>query len=108
HQRWRIALYDHLGRLEYVLSVRPPAAGPPPVGGRRHAQIIEITAHTRDLDLLTTAFGNDQLPFTDLSPLGPLPQHLPTVPGDALGFLRRAARALARERARPPEEHPAV
>ncbi|MEJ2869089.1 DUF222 domain-containing protein [Actinomycetospora sp. OC33-EN08] len=108
HCRWRVALYDDSGALEHVLSVRPPATGPPPVGGRRRSQVIEITAHTRDLDTLATAFGTDQLPFADLSPLGPIPEHLPTVPGDALGFLRRTARALARERARPDHEHPAV
>ncbi|MEJ2870917.1 DUF222 domain-containing protein [Actinomycetospora sp. OC33-EN08] len=106
HCRWRIALYDDTGTLEHVLSARPPAGGPPPAGGRRHAQIVEITAHTRDLDTLTTAFGTDQLPLADLGPLGSIPTTLPTVPGDAIGFLRRAARALARERARPDHEHP--
>jgi hypothetical protein len=92
--RWRIRLYDDHGELEHVLSVRPATTGPPPVGGRRRRHVVELTAHTRDLDALHTA-------------LDPASGDAPTLRGDALGLLRRAVRALARERGRPPEEHPA-
>ena len=91
HCRFRINLYDDHGHLDHVLSVRPPATGPPPIGGRRRHQIVELTAHTRELDHLAAA-GN--------------PEHA-GMSGAALELLRRAVRALARGRARPDDEHPA-
>jgi hypothetical protein len=101
HGRWRITLYDDDGALEHVLSVRPPATGPPPAGDRRRHHVVEITAHTRDLEDLRTALDPARSP-AQLAEEEPL-----TARGDPLEFLRRAARALARERARPSDEHPA-
>jgi hypothetical protein len=92
--RWRIRLYDDHGELEHVLSIRPSTTGPPPVGGRRRRHVVDLTAYTCDLDALHTA-------------LDPASGDAPALRGDALGLLRRAVRALARERGRPPEEHPA-
>ena len=94
HARFRIRLYDDDGELEHVLSVRLPSTGPPPVGGRRRRHVVELTAHTRDLDALHAAVDSAS-------------SDAPTLRADALRLLHRAARALARERARPPEEHPA-
>ncbi len=94
HGRWRIRLYDDHGALDHVLSVRPPATGPPPAGGRRRRHLVELTAYTRDLDALLAALDSP-------------PGDAPTPSGDGRELLRRAGRALARERARPPEEHPA-
>jgi hypothetical protein len=88
--RWRIRLYDDHGELDHVLSVHLPTTGPPPVGGRRGRHVVELTAHTRDLDALDSAPGDAR-----------------TLRGDGQELLRRAGRALARERARPPDEHPA-
>ncbi|GAA4823420.1 hypothetical protein GCM10023201_06810 [Actinomycetospora corticicola] len=93
HTRWRIRLHDPHGHLEHVLSFRPPSAGPPPAGGRRHAHIVELTAFTSDLDTLTAQHTDTRDPGV-LDP-------------DAVELLRRARRALDKERARPADEHPA-
>lgn len=94
HARFRIRLYDDDGELEHVLSVHLPKTGPPPVGGRRRRHVVELTAHTRDLDALHAAVHSAS-------------RDAPALRADALRLLRRAARALTRERGRPPEEHPA-
>jgi hypothetical protein len=102
---WRLVLYDRRGALEYVLTTRPPRTGRPPAHAvqRRH-QVIEVTAYTDELDALHLALGAEQ-PALDL-PAG-TGLHDALVPGDALGLLTRAARALAAARERPTDEHPA-
>jgi hypothetical protein len=84
--RIKVVLYDHEGRLEHVLHVRPPKnASTPRRRSRYRRQVLELTALTTTLDLLD--------------------------PHDHLGLdatlLARAKAALAGMRSRPPEQHPA-
>ncbi|WP_433798657.1 DUF222 domain-containing protein [Actinomycetospora sp. CA-084318] len=97
HSRWRIRLYDDHDDLEHVLSIRLPSTGPPPAGGRHRAHVVELAGHTTDLDVLAAEYTDARVRS------GEAPD-----PGvDVVALLSRAARALARERARPPDDHPA-
>ena len=58
---WRVHLYDEHGALQYLLSVRPPAHGPPAIDGRRRRHVVELTAHTRELDDLAAGIGLDDV-----------------------------------------------
>ena len=90
---WRLHLYDDHGHLEHLLTVRPPPTGSPDPHRRRRRRLVELTAHTRELDDLAT---------------GRAPAALGGIIGaDAITLLDRATRALAAARARPPEHHPA-
>ncbi|MCD2195739.1 hypothetical protein LQ327_20415 [Actinomycetospora endophytica] len=93
---WRVHLYDDHGHLEYLLTVRPPSCGPPGAGGRRRRHVVELTAHTHELDDLAAGRGLGGVGVGGL------------IGADAITLLDRATRALAQARARPPEEHPAV
>ena len=100
---FRLLLYDPDGHLEYALTVRPPRRGePPPHAQQRRHHVVELTAHTHELDELAAAVGDPQLALDGDPPPGGF-----LIRGDALGLLHNAARALAGARARPPEEHPA-
>ncbi len=108
---WRLLLYDADGRLEWVLLLRPPPGANPGAGGRRRRQIVELTAYTDELDQLVADFRPDadahegpELPEVSAG----APRGVDLVGGHVLALLRRAAGALARARARPPGEHPAV
>ncbi|MEJ2871046.1 DUF222 domain-containing protein [Actinomycetospora sp. OC33-EN08] len=90
HGRWRVALYDPAGALDHTLSIRPPTTGPPPVGGRRRRHLVELTAHTSDLDALAARLDD------------------PALPAPARDLLRRILHALARARARATGDHPAT
>ncbi len=107
HSSFRLLLYDHHGALAHVLSVRPPRTGRsvPHADQRRH-HLVEVTAYTSELDALAAALGHehpDEIPEI-LQGTAPATS---VIPGDALGLLARAARALARARERPADEHPA-
>jgi hypothetical protein len=72
---------------------------------------VELTAYTHELDQLAASFRPDadareesELPDVRAG----APRGVDLVGGHVLGLLRRAARALARARARPAGEHPAV
>ncbi|HEY2221518.1 MAG TPA: HNH endonuclease signature motif containing protein, partial [Actinomycetospora sp.] len=93
HTAWRLHLYDDHGQLEYLLTVRPPPRGSPG-DGRRRRHIVELTAHTRELDDLLTGTG--------------IPLGLEVLDPGALTLLARAGQALAAARARPAHEHPAL
>ncbi len=50
---WRLLLYNALGVLEYVLLVRPPGhAGDTAADDPHRRQIVELTAHTAELEAL--------------------------------------------------------
>jgi hypothetical protein len=103
HSTYRVLLYDPAGALEHALTVRPPRRGdsPPHADQRRH-HVVELTAHTHELDALATALADEHLALDgDPPPGGAL------IRGDAPGLLKRAASALAAAHARPIEEHPA-
>lgn len=108
HARFRVLLHDDHGALEHVLSIRPPTSRPPPVGGRRRHHLIEVTAHTRELEHLAAALGPAWLRPDPPPELAAPPHGTPVIRGDALELLHRAVRALERERARPPDQHPAI
>ncbi|HEY2190709.1 MAG TPA: HNH endonuclease signature motif containing protein, partial [Actinomycetospora sp.] len=91
---WRLQLYDDHGHLEYLLTIRPPTRGSPPADRRRRRHIVELTAHTRELDDLLAGTG--------------IPTGLEVLDPGALTLLTRAGQALAAARARPPEQHPAL
>jgi hypothetical protein len=103
HSTIRLLLYDPDGHLEHALTLRPPRRGePPPHARQRRHHIVELTAHTHELDTLTAALSDPQLALHGDPPPGRV-----LLRGDALGLLQRAASALAAARARPIEEHPA-
>ncbi|MCD2193321.1 DUF222 domain-containing protein [Actinomycetospora endophytica] len=93
---WRVHLYDDHGHLEYLLTVRPPSCGPPGAGGRRRRHVVELTAHSGEVDDLAAGIGLDGVGVGEL------------IGADAITLLDRTVRALTAARARPPEEHPAV
>ncbi|MCD2197972.1 DUF222 domain-containing protein [Actinomycetospora endophytica] len=93
---WRVHLHDTDGALEWLLTVRPPSCGPPGAGGRRRRHVVELTAHTDELDDLTAGRGLDGVGVGGL------------IGTDAITLLDRTVRALTAGRARPPEQHPAV
>ncbi len=115
HSTWRLLLYDRDGALEYVLTIHPPRSGRPvPHAQQRRHHLIEVTAFTEELEALHHTLATDQpgadQPALDLPGLDPpaaTPLRDALVPGDALGLLERAARALTRARARPADQHPA-
>ncbi|NYD38354.1 hypothetical protein [Actinomycetospora corticicola] len=88
--QWRVLLYNDIGALQWVLLVRPPLQ--PDADPRYRRQVVELTAHTREVDALDLDAPDDD--------------------GSLVGIwaelARRTKRALAAARARPPEEHPAV
>ena len=103
HSTFRLLLYNPDGALEHALTVHPPRRGqPPPHARQRRHHIVELMAYTHELDALAAAAADPQLAFDGDPPPGGI-----LLRGDALGLLRRAARALAAARARPLEEHPA-
>jgi hypothetical protein len=103
HSTIRLLLYDPDGHLEYALTARPPRRGqPPPHADQRRHHIVELTAHTGELEKLAAALGDPQLALHGDPPPGGILIH-----GDALDLLQRAASTLAAARARPIEEHPA-
>lgn len=108
HARFRVLLHDDHGALEHVLSIRPPTSDPPPVGGRRRHHLIEITAYTRELEHLAAALRPARARPDPSLELAAPPRGTPMIRGDALELLHRAVRALERERARPPDRHPAI
>ncbi|MDL5158464.1 HNH endonuclease signature motif containing protein [Actinomycetospora termitidis] len=83
--QWRVLLYDPDGRIEHVLLLRAPHMARADPRYRRH--IVELTAHTSDLDTLD--------PHDELI-------------GVYAELARRARTALAAARARPPDQHPAA
>ncbi|GAA4841480.1 hypothetical protein GCM10023201_34530 [Actinomycetospora corticicola] len=88
--QWRVLLYNDIGALQWVLLVRPPLQ--PDADPRYRRQVVELTAHTREVDALDLDAPDDD--------------------GSLVGIwaelARRTKQALAAARARPPEEHPAV
>jgi hypothetical protein len=82
----RLLLYDPAGHLEHVLALPPLGARGARRRGRHRKQVVELTAYTATLERLDPA------------------EHL----GREATLLRRAHDALAVQRARPPEQHPAV
>nr|WP_281376507.1 DUF222 domain-containing protein [Actinomycetospora corticicola] len=88
--QWRVLLYNDIGALQWVLLVRPPLQ--PDADPRYRRQVVELTAHTREVDALDLDAPDDD--------------------GSLVGIwaelARRTKRALAAARERPPEEHPAV
>ena len=82
--QFRVLLHDADGHLEWVLLVRPPHQ--PGADARYRRQVVELTAHTADLDALD--------PDTQLV-------------GHFAELARRTKAALETQRARPPEDHPA-
>ena len=104
HSTYRVLLYDPSGALEHALTVRPPRRGePPPHADQRRRHVVELTAHTHELDSLAAGLAGEQLALDGDPPPGGVLIH-----GDTLGLLQRAAAALAAARARPDEEHPAL
>jgi hypothetical protein len=95
---WRLVLYGAEDQLEYVLTLRPPRAGPPGAGGRRRRHVVELTAYTTEVDELATILDPD----TEVA------EGVGFVPGHVFELIRRAVGALAAARARPADEHPAV
>lgn len=82
--QFRVLLYDGSGALEWVLLVRAPHR--PGADPRYRRQVVELTAYTAELDTLEVESR---------------------LVGHFAELARRTRTALAAQRARPPEDHPA-
>ena len=82
--QFRVLLHDPDGNLEWVLLVRAPHQ--PNADPRYRRQVVELTAYTSDVDALDVDAR---------------------LVGHYAELARRTRAALATQRARPPEDHPA-